>query len=74
MGLWTKREGNFSTTCPLGLSLELVKLASRMSQVVVCSYMCVTVCSRFKGSQERKELLVVYVCDERIRSEQQLTG
>ncbi|CAI8005215.1 Glutamine--tRNA ligase [Geodia barretti] len=30
--------------------------------------------SRFKGSQERSGLLVVYVCDERIRTEQQLTA
>ena len=31
-------------------------------------------CSRFKGSKERGELVVLYVCDERIRTEQQLTG
>ena len=30
--------------------------------------------SRFKGSRERGELLLEYVCDRRVSTEQQLTG
>ena len=30
--------------------------------------------SRFKGSRKRGELLLEYVCDRRVSTEQQLTG
>ena len=35
---------------------------------------CVCFSARFKGTEERAGMLVEYVCDRRIGTEQQLTG
>ena len=37
-------------------------------------FLCVCFSARFKGTEERAGMLVEYVCDRRIGTEQQLTG
>ena len=54
---------------PLSVDLAYIEPLDQGGGTVTCVLL-----SRFKGSQEWSGLLVVYVCDERIRTEQQLTG